>query len=81
MIMGLFVLPLVPALFGDADPFPALPGEQLGAQASTRACAQSPAGPGWHRPGAASRFPPDAFILSSSLLKLPLHLILLRINI
>lgn len=79
--MGLFVLPLVPALFEVTDPLTALSGEQPGAHASARACARSAAGPRRHRPGTASRFPPATLILSSSPLKLPLHLILLRINI
>lgn len=79
--MGLFVLPAAAELLEVADPLTALSGEQLGAHASSRACARSATGPRLHRPGTAGRFPPGSFVLGSSLLKLPLHLILLGINI
>lgn len=79
--MGLFVPPVVAELLEVADPLTTLSGEQPGAHASSRACAQSAAGSSLHRPGTAGRFPPGNFVLSSSLLKLPLHLILLGINI
>lgn len=48
MIMGLFVLPLVPVLLRNAEPLTAVPGEQLGA----------PASPGWPKLTPARRCQP-----------------------